>query len=757
MGKSDQDLPHQRGTYLQSYVDNTVFFLRKMRPDLSEEQLTVYVKEYTLKHIDKLTDNLKNALQNKENIELPRTGEDRLLPTVKIVKSEAKDMPHVHSYGNLTYFEHLNALTVAKEYNNKIISPSGTFYETINKQTSFLKGVIDIKKKQRSQEKKLKFEAASRGDKAAESFHNGMQATIKINMNSMPGAMGSGYNALSSKANFNSVTSIARFFIMNSYAHAERFLESNFYFKNVTQVINFIVSCCRQGPNAEEVLTVTTKWNLKIPTGVEVYDFLCKYLHRYNFSSDHPELLQLCNSLTDAERIFIYYMSNMTHLIQENTEIFKPVIQKIFELDENLDDSQYKPEDINTIPGDVGIIISTVHQDLLPRDPRSKNTYSIYDLNRKGFPEIAKKFVAIGKSVEAQLHQFDELLSVFMDHNVAIGYVAEHKYMFRDTVISSDTDSIIFTTKTWVEWYTGAAKINQDAYNINALIVYWLSLANTFVLNHLSYRFNAIKKDVYTMAMKNEFMMPVDILTSLKKHYASILAMQEGVFYGKPRLDIKGVGLRGSNFCTPTLNYVKWFIQDIITEVYEQGTTDIQERIAQVLRFEAMIYYNLQEGYTDFLTVKPIKEAAEYKDPDKSIYFNYLFWEELFGEEYGHIVLPTKCYIIPTIDLSKPENHTIFKESFPHLYERLLGFIKKYPKKSINNVIINPITAGIPEALRKVANYHNIIFANTQPLYLVMKSFGITIGNNAKLPVLFSERYGLATVEEAAKAKEHID
>ena len=133
MGKSDQDLPHQRGTYLQSYVDNTVFFLRKMRPDLSEEQLIAYVKEYTLKHIDKLTDNLKNALQNKENIELPRTGEDRLLPTVKIVKSEAKDMPHVHSYGNLTHFEHLNALTVAKEYNNKIISPSGTIYETINK------------------------------------------------------------------------------------------------------------------------------------------------------------------------------------------------------------------------------------------------------------------------------------------------------------------------------------------------------------------------------------------------------------------------------------------------------------------------------------------------------------------------------------------------------------------------------------------------------------------------------------------------
>ena len=141
------------------------------------------------------------------------------------------------------------------------------------------------------------------------------------------------------------------------------------------------------------------------------------------------------------------------------------------------------------------------------------------------------------------------------------------------------------------------------------------------------------------------------MLTSLKKHYASILKIQEGVFYKKPRMDIKGVGLRGSNFSSGVLNYTTWFIETLIYDIYNNGTVDAEKKILEVLRFERMIYDSLMRGETQFLSIEPVKNREEYAEPDKSIFFNYTMWEQVFGEKYGHIIIPTKCYVVPLINV----------------------------------------------------------------------------------------------------------
>ena len=78
------------------------------------------------------------------------------------------------------------------------------------------------------------------------------------------------------------------------------------------------------------------------------------------------------------------------------------------------------------------------------------------------------------------------------------------------------------------------------------LIVFFLTKSTIYLQYQVSKKIGCCGKDLLTMNMKNEFMMPVQISTAAKKNYASILKIQEGVVFANPKLDIKGVNLRGS-------------------------------------------------------------------------------------------------------------------------------------------------------------------------------------------------------------------
>ena len=743
-----------RNSIFKTYLSNCVEYISKLRPDLTRDRIENYIKNVLVAKNQKMINNLNQAIEMGADLAAVRHGEDRLWPTINAIRSsDPSSDSKARSYGNLVELKNYDLSAWMNDYKNKIISPFGTSYETVDKCSSFLKGMVDMKKAERKKEKKLMLKAKKDGNKTAEVFHNNNQATIKINMNSYIGAMGSGYNNLSSIANYNSVTSISRFFIMNSYAHAERFLESNFYFRNEEQLINFIVTCNLLGPAPERINEVMSKMNFKYPTVEEVTSFLIGCLERYDNVRDNSRSRTLISKCTREQLCFMYYMSNMKHLVFNNPEFFRPWFDELFS-SEHVQYVDCQPGDIGKLDGDLVIVLSTVYNDMLPKSEKSGNNISVYDCIETA-PEIAKKMYCIGLHMQRLMDQIQEVFDLFMDHNVAIGYVNEHKNQYRDAVVVSDTDSIIFTTKSWVEWYTGGRKIDSVAFNVNALVVYWISKANANILYHVSRNFGALKDDLLTMNMKNEFMMPVEILTSLKKHYASILKIQEGVFYKKPRMDIKGVGLRGSNFSSGVLNYTSWFIETLIYDIYNNGTVDAEKKILEVLRFERLIYDSLMRGETQFLSIEPVKNREEYAEPDKSIFFNYTMWEQVFGEKYGHIVIPTKCYVVPLINVKSKsfvEGLKSRNETMGLAWERFV----KSTDKAINRIPINPITNQIPEELRPICDFKNIVFSNTRPLYLMMSTLGITAGNNKKKPVLFSELYGWVSEEEGAKALEHI-
>ena len=749
-------VPIKRPDVFESYISVMSDYLKRTHPEFDYEEIREWIADKVNRRVGVLIGNLERARNEGSDLNTPRFGDDQLWPTLRCIRSSDSNNIHnrAHVYGDYIEIPDMDLYKFTKRYSDKIISPFGVVFETTDKCVSYLKGMIDMKKSQRKQEKKLMLKAKKECNKVAEVFHNNNQSTIKVLMNSIAGGMGSGFSSLSSVADFNSVTSIGRFFIMNSYAHAERFLESNFYFLNTEQVINFLMGCLRCGPDSKKIDEIMDKYCFIYPSFEMVEEFLFKALKRYDFLAETSPIDRLLRTFSKEQLCFVFYMSNMKHLVFTNDSWFRDWTQKLFDFSKVEVDQNIVPDDINNIDGDVAIILSTVCNEMLPLNDKG-NAISIYDCIKVN-PELARRLAAYGKHLEIMLKGFMDVFDLFMNHNVNVSYVVEHKNQYRDAVVVSDTDSIIFTTKSWLQWYKGNTVMDSKAYQINSLIVYWLSKANANVLFHVSEAFGALGKDLTGMAMKNEFMMPVDILTSLKKHYASILKIQEGVVFKTPRLDIKGVGLRGSNFSKGVLSYTEWFIRSVIDDIYSKSTVIAEEKLIDVLRFERMIRDSLRHLQTEFLPMTAIKNKEEYANANSSVYFNYLLWEEVFGDKYGKIQIPTKCYIVPLFGMESLKYQDWLKEKDFGIYQKLMRFKEKYPDKDLNRIPINPSFNIIPAELQPVIDYNKLVSANSRPLYLILGSLGISVGD-AKKDIIFSNVYGWVSEEEGKKALAHVE
>lgn len=751
MGKHiPQEHPKQRPDLFNTYVENIASYIHQLHPECSQTRIVKWAQNVVESQYEILNKRYREALANGEDLQKPRKKEEQLLPTLNLIRyADENDKQQRHSYGNITYDPHADLLGTINRYRGKVISPFGSYYETADVMPSFLKDMIDGLGKKRKQAKKVMLKCKKENDRTAETYWNNIQATIKINMNSIIGGMGCNGNFLSSVSNFNSVTSISRFFVMNAYAHAERFLESNFYFRTEDQVITHLVVCHRNGPSKEAIRCIIDTFDLHIPSAEEVSNFLLTALKRYTIDPITDQIPRYVATLDEEMRTFIFYMSNLYQLITKNETFWKPWMQKFFSPETSINPADCNAEDLGTLDGDLVVVLSTVYHSIVPTN-KSGNTISPYDCIKEA-PEVAKQLYAHGKHMQLCLDEIQSMFDLFMDHKVGVGFVPEHKNMYRDTVVTSDTDSIIFTTKTWVKWFNGDLKVIPESFNINSLIVYWVSKSTANMLFHLSEAFNGVGAGCFSMNMKNEFMMPIEILTSLKKHYASILKIQEGVFYSTPRLDIKGVNLRGSNFSKQTLNFVTWFIQSIIDDIYNHGHICAKKYIVYTLMFEAYVRQDLLDGNTQFLTVDPVKNKEEYAEADRSIYFNYLFWEEVFAKKYGAIAIPTKCYILPLKNIKHPSYLYFLEEKSPKMVRSLESFIKKYPTKDITRIPINPLTSKIPEELIVVADIENVVYSNAKPLHLMLKSFGINTGASKKQTTLFSDLYGWIQTEPNQK------
>jgi hypothetical protein len=687
-------------TIVNDYMHTACGFLKTMFPEADDDVVREYVYQ-----------NTRADLKN---------------PKIEVLEYPDYGVEEHHERGLLQHTEAVKT---------KIITPRGIYMPTSIKESSMRKNVMG-KKARRSSVKKLQLAAENAGDNILARLKNNEQTSVKFNINSIFGCSGNVHTFLSDLTGFNAITSTGRTCIMHSYAHTERLLQGMYYFKNPNIIINYMQSLRRVMPSADKICRAIENAGIYFPENEDLIKLAQYNYTKYN-KLDLPEIVvEYINKLELHEVAFIYYGGNMNSLMQGNEEYFRPWIEKFYPKYSDIQTAHYKPEDLFDEDEDLLIVIAVNY---------TKELDGVYfnDLPKKN-PEAAKKVVGIARHMRKCLDQIQELFDVFINLDAEIPYIGNHKFMQRECVTNSDTDSVIFTTINWIKWYNGEVIVNDNAFKINSLVVYWLTKSVAQMLEVFCRHRNVAEADIPRLYMKNEFLYVAFFRTLIKKHYCGLAIFKEGRNLPKPKIDIKGVQFRGSGIPDRTLATVEKMLLGILDEIRFKGEReiDIENIMKGVVRYERIVYNSISNGALDYIGGQRIKDESQYKTPIASINFNYKVWEACWADRYGSIEIDSKCPILPIKEISVKKVHEVFADD-PILADKLYKILSENKKKSLTRIPIPRTMKKVPDDLVKLIDIRKIMVANTSPFLLGLSAFGISLPkkNEKSNDFLFSDIY----------------
>lgn len=691
-----------RESVLAEYVKNMTIFIKKKHPQYTEDQIKEIIRTYV-----------------KSNIHQPKA---------RIVN---------HPIDGEAEFKDVNLISHTNGLKQNIVSPSGSAYVRPSVEESLIKIKINVNKKARKRAKNEMFAAINNNDSILAAYKNYEQANIKIETNALSGASASQYNIFFDLACYNSITSIARFSAMTAYSYVEKFLEGNFFFPNIESVINYIVLICRF-TNPRKIQNVIQKYNLFIPSVGDIVDNLKESIQYYFPYTEEVDkvLLPLLNTLTLEEKVFLYYAHNFKNIVRKNTAYFKPFLSKFFNKNVPVDNST-DPNNIFKTDDAMLAMALSLNADNIDRKALNNETVNEH-------PDGVRVIQAIIKHMDSTVNQIDDIIDTFIRIPIDTQNVMDQPAMIRRSVLISDTDSVIFTTQSWVEWYCGDVSYDEPAYEINAFVVYMLSKTIEHVFARISSGFGMEEPDMHAISAKNEFLYPIMLRTNIGKHYAGIVTIQEGKILPKPKRDIKGKQLRGSDLCKDTIKEAEEFAFWIIDNVYKHKKIDGTEITKRMLDYEHYVYKSIMDGEKKYLTSTPIKDKDDYSEKGASKFFYHDLWQDVFAEKYGDFIVPSKGYVIKVASggqkIRDPRYLEYLKNKDPRIHKKLVTFLENNTRQ-ITMVIMPGTVDKIPDILRPIVDVRNVIYENIKPMYLLVSSLNVGITHKDHMTLL-SDIYG---------------
>lgn len=692
--KSEYAQERVRPNISTHYLGNMEVYLKARFPTASEEEITSFIKKTVM---ERFTSPTVEALVHK------REG-----------YSEHVETP-LHSY-------------IQNVVGQNNLSPSGSCYKPVSEQESFLRQSIEGKIKERNAFKKKYLAYEAQGMKRESQYFNQNQANAKIFNNAIAGGMRIKQFILGSLAGFNAITSVGRMCVKQGYSFIERAVNGNIYLPSTRDAITYSINHVRNIPNDFAELVFNN--SLYIPTSQEVTTYLINSVKNYVATPQEHELFVLIDSFTPVQRSYVFYAGSICNLCRFNESMMRDWIDSCF-LPDNLDKSLYQDislDDIKKFPDDVLACMLSTNYKRLGENPEKPGKFNSPKDAAKFNPEGLKEFIYACNHFVTTFEKMIHIIRPLMRIETTFSRLMSQEKMARYTVPLSDTDSNIFSTQELIRWKRNGIDFSQESYNMNAIVTFILSQSLEHVFARLSSGFGIEGKDVFRISMKNEFLYPIMMITSLGKHYLAIATMQEGSLLPNPRKDIKGVGFRSSAYPKVIRDGFEKFVVDLFKEI-EKGKPI---RAAKILSHISAIEHEINESILNkeatFLQTASIKRREDYADPDTSVYFYYEFWQEVFAPSFGEMVIPNKCFKIPLKGkklFKDPQFLEKIEKTHPDIHRRLLAFMEKNPKKDINAVMLPPFKGNADPFFVDIMDIRSHISQVMSGYYLVLDALGI--------------------------------
>ena len=514
---------------------------------------------------------------------------------------------------------------------------------------------------------------------------------------------------------------------------AEQLLGGNFAWFKLDELINHIILNVRIRPSDEQIMHMVQKYNLHVPTKEMLKDFYTKTIKYYLPTVDCTPVHNLVDTLSVPETTFLWYYCNLVHLFQGN-EFFRKFVNDSMDISGVVPVEGVTPKDGWKLDSTLVAISAVTFNGELG----GFNQKQICEEHN----EYLGKLVAYTNFVGEKMHSLDDLFETFVWTDADIPEVKSKPAMRRNIVVVSDTDSTIFTTESWQKFlWPEQEGLDKKSYHIASMCIYWLHHTVVHALRRFSTYFGVAPEQRSRLAMKNEFLYPVMLIYPLKKHYASICAIQESVLLDPPQPDIKGAQIRSSGIPKKAVDFVTKLLVDEILGPAMEKKISANRLIDIVVNFEQEIITGLKEGSEDFLNMTSLGMLHDYKNPDRTpIVRAHRFWQSVMAKQYGDVTPPLKVVSIPVLQPTSDYMNWLKGEN-PSIYKLMVKYLEQNSGALPNNLLINPGCETVPKELRPLINIRSIVYTAMKPTYMTLSCLKIAVGND-KLKMLLSDIYG---------------
>lgn len=621
-----------------------------------------------------------------------------------------------------------------------IFAPTLTVYNNPRQKRSVSAIYINENIKARKVAKKQMFQALINGNSGLYKFKSNEQLNRKRKANSLSGVHASDSTVLYHHTIHSSLTSTCRSASGYGNAHNEKLIAGNRHYWNADIVVNNILAI-QENVDHEKIRQAMDKYSIHYPSAEEALECV-RYSSDFYWKNHYKleKIHRLLQSLDPIERAAFVYVGDLYHLRKHNDGFMRDFISKLSYREEsnfgNLEDIKALVDSLND---EMGVLVSLLCMPQL----KGNSIASVDKLDESSQQIIA----ATAQHLQNTLIEYSDFIKAFLATDVLPASVANLPFIIRRCAITSDTDSTIYTTQDWIDWYTGRIGFDDASRRIGHAISYLSSATTVHTLAKMCANMGVEKEKLFNYTMKSEFYFPVFTITSRSKTYFASVAAQEGTIFNENDYETKGRVFKGSDSPQFIVDGANQLLQWVLNKTENEEKIPLIEALRRISSYENIIFDSIKRGEIEFYKSGEIKPSDSYKlSMNESPYIYYKLWQAVFAPTYGDSAPPPYSSVKVALNINNKTQFNSWLESMqPGMAESFSRFLQEN-SRSIPSMLQLPHSVvqltGVPQVIIDVIDHRQIIAEIMEPHYVVLESLGY-YATDDKNRHLVSDRYGV--------------
>lgn len=620
--------------------------------------------------------------------------------------------------------------------NNESMSPTFTTYCSPDVRESLLSLYTMDNINKRAVLKDEMHDAKNAGDTVLYVFKDLGQNNAKTTNNSLSGASLTPSTALFNPTSHSSLTTNCRNTTAYGNANNEKFIEGNRHYMDVDTILNNLVSICSI-TDMEKIDDAMSLFQLYWPTEQDVIECIDRSRLLYFRTNQHMQAVwDFVRTMKPLERAAFVYVGDFYHLYKHNRALVTDLLNNLS-----------KFIDVTMPVAEAQFVLKTVSEDTVNLARQICRSFSVGKKPKEIMVENPYNYGVLATNaanINNTLCSIQPLIDAFWLTSNMPASTGNFPQSLRRSVLGGDTDSTLFTVQEWVGRVYGEIGFTDEMESTSDVVIYLAAQTSSHLHAMMSSNYGVHPSRIFDVQMKNEYKFKIFCPTSMAKHYFAMKTAQEGNVFRKPELELKGANMISSATPGTIVKEVKSFLLESMKAIVDGKGLNLNEIVDMVAEKEWSIYEDVKSGNTDYFRGAHLKKADAYKikDPDRTPYWNHIFWNRTFGKIYGMVDEPPYTSIKVSLEIGNVSDWQVYLEQIPNkeLVKDIEAECARIGRKYMTTIYV-PVSivqlSGIPDEILLGSNARKIVRDCCGAYYHVLETMGIFMANKKNTRMIY--------------------